>query len=221
MVSSTILVAASEHLTALKQHEDLADAEAFADTDALKALEVIARTRPSVIALARSFAASARGAAFINRLKADPALASCAIRILDAGGGSRGAVSPPAAAATSAATVAAVAAPAGPSHGQTDMRRAERFVIEGNIEVQIDGSPATLVNISVLGAQVMSPSALRPNQRVRMSLLESARPIRFNGIVAWATFEMPKEGPRYRAGISFFDAAPDAVARFIETVTRS
>ena len=99
-------------------------------------------------------------------------------------------------------------------------RRAERFVIKGNVEVQIDGNPATLVNISVVGAQITSPAALRPNQRVRMSLLESARPIRFNGVVAWATFEMPKEGPRYRAGINFYDAAPDAVTRFIETLTR-
>ena len=91
----------------------------------------------------------------------------------------------------------------------------------GNVEVLIDGNPATLINISVVGAQVTSPSLLRPNQRVRMSLVDTARPIRFNGIVAWATFEMPKEGPRYRAGISFYDAAPDAVTRFIEGLTRA
>jgi hypothetical protein len=34
--------------------------------------------------------------------------------------------------------------------------------------------------------------------------------------VAWAAFEMPKGGPRYRAGIEFYDAEAEAVARFIE-----
>src|SRR5215216_6050371 len=83
-VSSTILIAASTHLAALQQHPDLTDADAFADTDALKALDAITQRRPQVVALEPTFAASARGAAFINRIKADPALASCEIRILQA-----------------------------------------------------------------------------------------------------------------------------------------
>ncbi|HVG55000.1 MAG TPA: PilZ domain-containing protein [Vicinamibacterales bacterium] len=100
-----------------------------------------------------------------------------------------------------------------------DTRRAPRVVISRDIEVMIDGTPVTLINISVVGAQVTSSVSLRPNQRVRMSLEDTGRPVRFNGVVAWASFEMPKEGPRYRAGINFYDAAPDMVARFIETIT--
>ena len=34
--------------------------------------------------------------------------------------------------------------------------------------------------------------------------------------VAWAAFEMPKTGPRYRAGIEFFDAESGNLDRFIE-----
>jgi len=229
-VASTILIAASEQLAALQQHPDLTNADVFADTDALKALEAIARTRPQVIFLEKRFAASARGAALINRIKADPSLASCEIRVLEAGV-SAPPPAPPPATPHPAALPPAAPPPGAPIEAPVDTippavpatrgtRRAERFVIKGNVEVQIDGNPATLVNISVVGAQITSPAALRPNQRVRMSLLESARPIRFNGVVAWATFEMPKEGPRYRAGINFYDAAPDAVTRFIETLTR-
>ena len=81
----TVLIAASEHLAALQQHTDLTGAEAFADTDAIKALDTITRQRPSLIALEKVFAASARGAAFINRIKADPALAACEIRIVEPG----------------------------------------------------------------------------------------------------------------------------------------
>jgi hypothetical protein len=221
LVSFTVLIAASDHLAALQQHADLTDAEAFADTDALKALDTITRRRPQVIALAQQFAASARGAAFINRLKADPALAACEIRILDAAGGGAagGAVKPGAASATAAAV--AVAAPPAATIDQTGTRRAERHVVTRNVEVLIDGNPATLINISIVGAQVLSLSSLRPNQRVRMSLVDATRPMRFNGVSAWANFEMPKEGPRYRAGVNFHDAAPDMVARFIESITTS
>jgi hypothetical protein len=84
------------------------------------------------------------------------------------------------------------------------------------IEVVVDGKPASLVDLSVVGAMVVSPTILRPNQRLRMSLPDAARPIRFSAGVAWAAFEMPKTGPRYRAGIEFFDADREAVGRFID-----
>ena len=218
-MSITVLIASSTHLAALQQHPDLTAADAFADTDALKALDAITQRRPQVVALERSFAASARGAAFINRIKADPALAACEIRILEAAGGVTDGTAP----AAATAPAVAIAAPPAPKPAQTETprieRRAERHVVSRSVEVLIDGNPATLVNISIVGAQVLSMSSLRPNQRVRMSLVDATRPMRFNGVIAWANFEMPKEGPRYRAGVNFYDAAPDMVARFIETVT--
>ena len=215
-MSSIVLIAASHHLAALQQHPDLTAADAFADTDALKALDAITQKRPQVVALEQSFAASARGAAFINRIKADPGLATCEIRILDAYAGVTAGSAP----AADAAPAAAIAAPAAtPTPAPRSERRAERHVVSRNVEVLIDGNPATLVNISIVGAQVLSMSSLRPNQRVRMSLVDATRPMRFNGVIAWANFEMPKEGPRYRAGVNFYDASPDMVARFIESIT--
>jgi len=39
--------------------------------------------------------------------------------------------------------------------------------------------------------------------------------VRFNASVAWASFELPPGGgPRYRAGLSFFDADAHAVEAF-------
>ena len=81
----------------------------------------------------------------------------------------------------------------------------------------IDGNPALLVDLSVVGAQVVSNTLLKPNQRVRLSFIESSRPVRFSAGVAWSAFELPKGEPRYRAGIEFFDADPDAVTRFCDT----
>ena len=217
-MSFTVLIAASERLAALQQQADLTNAEAFADTDVLKALDTITRRRPQVVTLDKRFAATARGAAFINRIKADPALASCEIRVLDPDSALERDTIPLADETALAAAVAVEPSPP-PQLDRTGTRRAERVAITRSVAVLIDGNPATLVNISVVGAQVLSPSLLRPNQHVRMSLVDDARPIRFNGVVAWAAFEMPKEGPRYRAGVNFFDAAPDMVARFIESIT--
>ena len=217
-MSFTVVIAASDRLAALQQQADLTNAEAFADTDVLKALDTITRRRPQVVALDQRFAASARGAALVNRIKADPALASCEIRVLDAADVGRSSA-PPAEETAATPPAATVETPPAVQLDRTGTRRAERVAITKSVAVLIDGSPATLVNISVVGAQVLSPSLLRPNQHVRMSLVDEARPIRFNGVVAWAAFEMPKEGPRYRAGVNFYDAAPDMVARFIESIT--
>jgi hypothetical protein len=227
-VAHTVLIAAPEHLPALKEHA-FADASAFSDADALKALEAITREKPKVIALEKLFAATSRGAALIKRIKADPSLTGCEIRIVAHDGkpltpkkGKKDAV--PAAAAPAAApapveeTAPAPAAAAPPAPlDQRGTRRAPRFAMAKGIEVTIDGNPAALINLSVVGAQVVSPTILKPNQRVRMTLPDPEGPIRVMAGVAWAAFEMPKSGPVYRAGIEFYDAEAGNVERFIDT----
>ena len=84
------------------------------------------------------------------------------------------------------------------------------------MEVTIDGNAAMLVDLSVVGAQVVSSTVLKPNQRIRMSMADDKKPIRFSAGVAWASFELAKTGPRYRAGIEFFDAEADAVQKFCD-----
>ena len=205
---ATGIVAAPEYLPALQEQGEFGDALAFSDADALKALEAITRDRPKVIALERQFAATSRGAALIKRIKADPKLRTCEIRIVSHEGESEDVTQPE-------------TAPAGPEAApvkldQRGTRRAPRVKIVEGVEVLIDGSPATLIDLSVVGAQVISLTILRPNQRVRMVLPDEERPIRCQAGVAWAAFEMPKSGPRYRAGIEFFDAESGNLDRFIE-----
>jgi len=208
-VPDTVIVAAPEHLPALQEQGDFGDALAFSDADALKALEAIMRDRPKVIALDKLFAATSRGAALIKRIKADPKLRACEIRVVSPEGGADE-VTPPEATPPSTVETAPV------KLDQRGTRRAPRVNVVDGVEVLIDGSPATLVNLSLVGAQVISPTILRPNQRVRMILPDEERPIRCLAGVAWAAFEMPKSGPRYRAGIEFFDAESGNLDRFIE-----
>ena len=205
----TVLVAAPEYLPALQEQGDFGDALAFSDADALKALEAITRDRPKVIALETQFAATSRGAALIKRIKADPKLRKCEIRVVSLEG-DREEFSQVDPALRGAETEAAV------KLDQRGTRRAQRVKIVDGVEVLIDGSPAMLIDLSVVGAQVVSPTILRPNQRVRMILPDEERPIRCVAGVAWAAFEMPKSGPRYRAGIEFFDAESGNLDRFIE-----
>lgn len=214
-----VLIASSEYLPALQERPDFAGAQAFSDADALKALDVIAKQRPGVVALERLFAATSRGAALINRIKADPNLTGCEIRIV-AHDSSYSRVSPRRPTDPQAAPAVAVEeapAPVQPLDWK-GTRRAPRFKIVDGLDVMIDGNPAMLMDLSTIGAMVLSPATLKPNQRIRMSLPQEPRPIRFSAGVAWAAFEMPKgkPAPHYRAGIEFFDADPDAVAKFIE-----
>jgi hypothetical protein len=109
------------------------------------------------------------------------------------------------------------AAAVGPALDKRGTRRAPRFKIVDGVEVSIDGNPASLVDLSVVGAHVVSPTILKPNQRIRFALPDGGRPVRMSAAVAWAAFELPKGGPpRYRAGIEFLDADQGAVTRVIE-----
>jgi hypothetical protein len=212
----TVVIGAQNRLDGLRKHAaSRGEVLLFADTDALQALEAITKRRPQIITLERLFAATSRGAALINRIKADPALSASEIRVISHDG-EYSRVSPRRAAAPGG-TVVETAAPEARPAQQLDWRgtrRAPRYKMAEGTEAQVDGAPAKLVDLSRIGAQVVAQSALKPNQRVRITLLDEAGVLRFNASVAWATFEIPKGVTRYRAGVEFTDAKADAVEAF-------
>jgi hypothetical protein len=212
-----ILIASPDLLPALVESAGDSESEllTFSDSDALRALEAITNRRPAVIALERVFAATPRGTALMNRIKADPTLKRSEIRVVSSdthiarAAGQRQQTTD---ADGPRGTAAAVAPPAAPQLDQRGTRRAPRFNVAGQVDVLIDGNQATLVNISTVGAQVISAAVLKPNQRLRMALPDGQGDIRFGASVAWASFEYSsKSGPRYRAGIEFINANPGAV----------
>ena len=222
----SVLIGSADVLPALKERAADLDGEllAFTDADALIALEVITKRRPKAVALEKDFAGTPRGTALINRIKADPALEQVEIRVISHDSDyskvlPRTSPSAPAPAATTgggAASPAAVTAPAAPpALDQRGTRRAPRYRISGQVEILVDGNIATLVDLSTIGAQVVSPTILKPNQRVRMALTDELGNVRFNAAVAWASFEIPpNSGPRYRAGLAFVDADAPSVDAF-------
>jgi hypothetical protein len=206
----SVLIAAAERLPSLQTRvaADGVELLTFTDTEALRALDAITSRRPSVVALERQFASTARGAALINRIKADPALAGSEIRVVSA--------DPAHPTADTAATV--VAPPAGTppiALDESGTREAPRHAIASGVEILIERQAGTLIDLSTGGAQVWSATVLKPNQRVRVTMTDERGPLRIAAMVAWATFEMiPNSGPRYRAGLRFLDADGGAVEAF-------
>jgi hypothetical protein len=214
--SCTVLIAAPELLPALKKRASGYEGEllAFPDTEALRALEVISRRRPRLVALERAFAGTPRGGALINRIKADPALTGSEIRIVSHDSDESRVVSPAASGHGTAREdqVAGAAVPAPDATGpaavldQRGTRRAQRFTMPGGLGVIADGNIVTIIDLSTVGAQIVSATVMKPRQKLRLTVADEQATLRFNAAVAWAKFEIPPEsGPRYRAGIEFLD----------------
>jgi len=201
-----VLIGAADLLPGLRERAGTINGEVltFADADALRALETITKRRPGVVALERMFAVTPRGAALINRIKADPTLRQSEIRVLAHDSDYQRVVprTPP---------------PTAPSLDQRGTRRAPRSKMAANVMAQVDGKSASVIDLSTVGAQIVSSAVSKPNQKIAVVLQDDMTSIRFTASVVWTSFEIPpNSGPRYRAGLDFPDADADAIAAFCE-----
>ena len=211
------MIGSGELLPALKERtREPGDLLAFTDAEALGALEVILKRRPHVVALERLFAATPRGAALINRIKADPTLLDTEIRVIAHDSDHTRVSARRRAEDEEPAVILAEDDPPDPQAlDQRGTRRAPRFKVAGTFGTLLDGNAASVIDISTIGAQVVSSVVLKPNQVVKMAISDDHDRLHFNAAVAWASFEIPpNSGPRYRAGIKFIDADPGAVGGF-------
>lgn len=227
-----VVIAASNLISPLCEHlSSEGELTTFPDTEPIQALQAILERRPPLIVLERLFAATPRGAALINRIKTDPQLAHAQVRVMSHTGDymrhiARAAAGAPATVVDQGAAGAvpgAAAAPAGVATAEASRaldwqgtRRAPRHRIKAGVEIQLDGNPVSLVDLSAVGAQVLSGTILRPNQKVRVTIPQDDTPVRCRGTIAWAKFELPKPTapPVYRAGVEFLDADRAVVDAF-------
>jgi hypothetical protein len=213
--SRIVLIGPADALPGLQERLDpSAEIQAFSDSEALEALDHIIRAKPALVAMQDEFADSSRGQALINRIKDDATLAAVEVRVM-AQNASKNRVAVKRGSHGSAAVAVEEAKPA---LDQKGTRRALRVRMKDGVEVAVDGNPAALVDLSKVGAQVVSPTVLKPNQRVRVVMGDGKTAVKCSGAVAWASFEMPKGMPtRYRAGIDW-GVTPEAdhVERFAQ-----
>ncbi len=197
--------------------QDAGELTTCADTDIPAAIERVLAVRPDRVALERLFAATSRGAALLSRLKADPALAHAEFRIVSHDS-DYWRISPRRP-GPSDAMPSAVSHPVtsdAPPLDQHGTRRAARLSIQEGVEVLVDGSPARVVDLSGVGGQVLSSGVLKPNQRVRVSMVDGRVTLRCQATIIWARFELSRGdlGPRYRAGLEFSGADTDGIAEY-------
>jgi hypothetical protein len=199
-----VIVAAADLLPTLKERAAAVNGEllTFSDADALLAFQTIMQRRPQVVTLERMFAVTPRGAALINRIKADPTLRDAEIRVVAHN-------------SDYMRIVPRAAPPGAPALDQRGTRRAARFRIAEKVPAMVDGRAGKLIDLSIVGAQIAGIGGLKPNQRVEVALVDERADVRFNASVAWTSFETSSAGsPRFRAGFNFEDADPVAVDSF-------
>ena len=215
---STVFVASSSVLAAWSERSSVSnDVVALDEADTQGVVDVVARRRPKVVVLERRFLMTSKGAALVHRLRHDEDLPRVEIRVLP----TEHAVTLTTSHSPGVTSPAAFVTLAQPITGP--VRRAVRVPMPEGVLAQVNGVPAALVDLSTLGAQVISTRALKPNQSVRLQLAdERGRLVRARAGVAWAAFELPPGAPpRYRAGMEFQDADPDAIEAFYERLASS
>lgn len=201
LVASVDLVAAwSERLA------PSAGVLAFTEADLPRALRVVTTRRPPLVLIEQMVAATSRGRTFLDCLANHPDLGGVEVQVLSA--------ERIAAAATPGSLLAcmpAVGTPLVPSE-RAPVRRAVRVKASETLKASVDGNPVELVDLSTMGAQVLSPGVLRPNQRVRVLLVDEQTDtaVRASADIAWSSFERPpgRRSPCFRAGMAFSSADP-------------
>jgi hypothetical protein len=206
----------------------------FASTALASALSSIQAYRPRIVAIDAMFAETPSGAAFIDQIEPFTR-GGGAIQLLVEENGKwaavprgnlRGRIQSPRVAvpapeprivkpspdAVGAVTNAAAVPPA----EIVSTRRAPRFLVRDKIDVVVESGHASLVDMSVLGAQIVSVPALRPKQKIKVDLTDAEKTLSVFAHVAWSMFEKPpaQAEPHYRVGLEFTGAAQQALEKY-------
>jgi hypothetical protein len=111
-------------------------------------------------------------------------------------------------------------APSRPAYSPA--RQAPRTRMPDGMEVIVEGTASRLVDLSSLGAQILSSSATRPNRAVRLMLPTDDGALSCKGYVVWALFEpRGSDDARYRAGVKFTDVDSRALGAFLHRYQRN
>jgi len=184
------------------------------------AMESVRAYRPKVVAVDATLAQTPSGIAFLDRVEQLNIAKSILLLVehdgrwmttpRNAGAPSLGA-SGSRAQAQASKPVAVVAPAARPEVVST--RRVPRFLVRDTLDVVVESGCAHLVDLSVLGAQLVSLPALRPGQKLKVSLPDTNDMLNVVAQVAWSLFEKPQiqAEPHYRVGLEFTDAAQQAL----------
>lgn len=184
-------------------------------------LDSIRTFRPRLVAVDALWAQTPPGVAFIERVE-QLRIAEVDVRLVARLEG-RWVTTPRRVAAGAAAEPVVAAAPrpqiivapdpaiAAVQAAAASTRRVPRFLVRDPLHAVVESGAASLVDISVLGAQVVSKPVLRPNQKIKIALPDTGDMLHVMALVAWSRFEKPHVDAHYRAGLEFTGAAQQAL----------
>ncbi len=178
----------------------------FTDSNLVSALESIRAHKPRLVAVESHFAHTSEGRAFVDLLHR-LAVPGCEIHLISFVKGQW---------TTSAPDATPIPVAASPVVC-VNTRRVPRFPVLDPLAMVVDGKPINLVDMSVMGAQVVSQPILRPNQKLKITLPDEGDEVLcLTAFVAWAAFEKPHNAPaaQFRAGMEFTDAAAQALEAY-------
>ena len=194
---SAIILVRPDFLARMRQHFEADPSISIFDaSEIVPPVNVVSARAQMLLVVERVFAEIPAGTDFLDRFRETNATAEIRVLNNDPGGAPSVLLQP--------MTHPAHLALRGASQpiGRVTGRRALRVQMPAHATATINGVSVKLVNVSPLGAQVISPSVLRPGERVS-ARLPGNRPLR--GTVIWCAFELSPEThkPEYRAGLSF------------------
>src|SRR2546422_2299826 len=157
----------------------------FTDSNLVSALESIRAHKPRLVAVESNFAHTTEGRAFVDLLHR-LAVPGCEIHLISFVKGQW---------TTSAPDATPIPVAASPIVC-VNTRRVPRFPVLDPLAMVVDGKPTNLVDMSVMGAQVVSQPILRPNQKLKITLPDEGDEVLcLTAFVAWAALEKPHNAP--------------------------
>jgi len=236
----SVVIADPTKLTAIREHVSLPGRlMPFAGNALASALASIQAYRPKTIAIDAMIAETGAGTAFLEQIEPLARGGSSILTLVEQDGrwsstphgssGGNGGRNWPRQArpaspepesrivAPSAQAVAAVSKTPLPPSEPVYTRRAPRFLVKSQLEVVVESGHANLVDMSVLGAQIVSLPALRPKQKLKIDLTDADdKTLSVVAHVAWSMFEKPPQqaDPHYRVGLEFSGAAQQALEQY-------
>jgi len=206
----TVLIADPTRMAAFRQGVRLPGRVLrFVSSNLVLAFDSIKTNQPGLVAIDGKFAETPEGRALIDRIH-QLSIAGSQTRLVARLNGEWATIPLPfRAAATGAAAAPKIDAKA----VGLNTRRAPRFPMLDPLQAVVENRKASLVNLSVLGAQVVSTPVLRPNQTIKVALPDTPESLLVTAHVCWALFEQPEDAPEpyYRAGMEFTEAAQQAL----------
>jgi hypothetical protein len=206
-----IVIVRPEHLAAVEKRLAQADVvSVISEADLIQFHDMLLSQPPEVLLMHSAFAATSRGATLIAALKASPRETGTAIRVFI-----EDEVKAPLLLTEKDLPPLDALLETSRTLERAGTRQAARYLMDRRA-VAVNGEAATLVDLSVSGAQIQAAARLRPMKVVRLVITEGPREIRMQGTLAWA-IAVPFGGSiQYRAGIEFVNPDKQRLADFCE-----